>query len=341
MNKSIILAALSLVATGVTGCAKSIGAQRVAEQETVSPTRGMIVREISCSGTIRSSVRAAVRAETGGKVEKLFVSPGDDVEAGQVVLRLANPQLHRMRRELEQQLKIKELEVTKAQAKLKVPAEAETTERLALDVQIAEAELAIVKLKAESNAEAIAKLTVCALNRGRVVSVDVAEGDLVTGAHEYSIGSQLYQITSTSDFVVDVNLGERDVSLLTKEAPVKLTLPSLRNLNVEGRIVRISEAARQGERAAVFPVEIAFTSENPLLKIGLSARATIEMERQTEALLVPIECVRYAHDGAYIVEKQGKDLRRRPIKTGIVTEDLVEIQEGLEEGAFLMRFAKI
>ena len=341
MSKSIVLAALSLLAAALTGCTESISAQPAAEQETVSPTRGMIAREISCSGTIRSSVRAAVRAETGGKVEKLFVSPGDDVEGGDVVLRLANPQLHRVRRELEQQLKIRELEVAKAQAKLKSPAEAADTEQLALDVQIAEAELAIVKLKAESNAEAIAKLTVRAPNRGRVVSVDVAEGDLVTGAHEYSIGSQLYQITSTSDFVVDVNLGERDVSLLTKEAPVRLTLPSLRDLPVEGRIVRISEAARQGERAAVFPVEIAFTSNNPLIKIGLSARVTIEVERQAEALLVPIECVRYAQDGAYIVEKYGKESRRRPVKTGIVTEDLVEIREGLEDGAFLVRFAKI
>jgi multidrug efflux pump subunit AcrA (membrane-fusion protein) len=140
---------------------------------------------------------------------------------------------------------------------------------------------------------------------------------------------------------VDVNLGERDVSLLTKDAPVRLELPSLRDLAVQGRIVRISEAARQGERAAIFPVEIAFTSDNPLMKIGLSARATIEVERQVEALLVPIECVRFAQDGAYIVEKNGKDSRRRSIKTGIVTDDLVEVREGLEEGVYLVRFAKI
>lgn len=63
------------------------------------------------------------------------------------------------------------------------------------------------------------------------------------------------------------------------------------------------------------------------LKAGMSATASILIEEKKDALYIPVECVNKTDDGYVVILKGSTEYK--PVKTGIVTDDYVEIIEGL------------
>lgn len=93
---------------------------RVGETRRVANTvlvrRGAITATVETTGKVRSARQVELSLPFGGRVKKMAVAVGDEVEAGQLLLELEAPEAERRVREAELNLEIRQLQLDKARA---------------------------------------------------------------------------------------------------------------------------------------------------------------------------------------------------------------------------------
>lgn len=68
------------------------------------------------------------------------------------------------------------------------------------------------------------------------------------------------------------------------------------------------------------------------LEPGAVARITVVLERKEDALWLPPEAIRSFEGRRFVVVREGERERRAPVRTGIASDERVEILEGVAEG---------
>jgi hypothetical protein len=108
---------------------------------------------------------------------------------------------------------------------------------------------------------------------------------------------------------------------------------------VIARVARINPSTQAGTRAVLVYLAV---EPQPGLRQGLFAKGHIELERTT-ALAVPESTVRTEQARPYVLELADGRIVQRPVSLGLHalapggTEPLVEVREGLAEGAQVLR----
>ena len=155
----------ALVAILAVGCIRQSNAQSasgLAGEETVRAFVGELSAEANASGTVLPQREAGLSLSAPGRVEELSVEVGDEVVAGQVLVRLESGALQRAVRNAEQGLAIQEAnlselqrgataeDVAAAQASV-VSAQAQLDDLLAgpTDMELADAEAALASAQAQ------------------------------------------------------------------------------------------------------------------------------------------------------------------------------------------------
>jgi HlyD family secretion protein len=83
---------------------------------TVIVRRGTITATVETTGEVHSARQVELSLPFGGRVKRVAVSVGDEVEAGQLLLELETPDAERQIREAELNLEIRQLQLDKARA---------------------------------------------------------------------------------------------------------------------------------------------------------------------------------------------------------------------------------
>jgi HlyD family secretion protein len=178
--------------------------------------RGPMIRQVRGSGTLVPEDLRWIPAATSGRVERIIVQPGSEVEANTVVLELSNPAL-------EQELQDAQLKVKSAEASLanlRVQLETEQLQRDA-STSIIEADYRKAALQAEINQQLASKQLVSALTLQQsqldekllASRYDIAKKQLVKGIE--SMQARLAAEQSTVDqFRALMRLKERQVDEL-------------------------------------------------------------------------------------------------------------------------------
>lgn len=323
---------------GANGCRETQAKNNLPRMDIAEVQTMDLSRKTRVTGPIRGATRTSLRAEIGGKITKVLVEPGDKVAAGQVLLTIESEAQKKTHVDLEHQVKLAKLKVEKESAKLaRIGSEDKEAKERELDIKIAEEELAAIQSRLENHTRLLDKGVVRATSPGRVASVDVSEGDVVTGSSEYTIGSQLLQLNSADSFLVDVSYGERELAFLRKGAKVLVQFPAAAHQPVEGQISRISEAARFEDHTPVFTVTVAFTVSDPDIKLGMTATVETVLERHPTALVVPIDCVGYVGEKTYVQVYSTASAPPQEVTLGIVTPEYAEILDGVASSARVIR----
>lgn len=152
--RAIVIGILVLAAV-----AGGYGWYRVGVTRRVSSTvlvrRGTITATVETTGKVRSARQVELSLPFGGRVKRVAVAVGDEIEAGQLLLEMEAPEAERQVREAELNLEIRQLQLDKARAGAS-PEEIEIAQanlrKAALAKQVAQA--AYDEIAAEENAEA-------------------------------------------------------------------------------------------------------------------------------------------------------------------------------------------
>ena len=182
-------------------------------------------------------------------------------------------------------------------------------------------------------------------------------------AGEIAIGSQFQEdvimtIANLNEMEALVNVDENDIIAIQLGQKAEMEVDALLDITIEGVVTEIATSAIAAQTGTAnqkteFEVTISVTSKNDNLRPGMTASADIVTDTRENALSVPIQSVTVRtiaqltekeafkknvytadKDGfveLVFIEKDGKVIAN-PVKTGIQSDDLIEIISGVGEG---------
>ena len=169
---------------------------------------------------------------------------------------------------------------------------------------------------------------------------DKKEDRLAKGA-SMERGDLLVRIGDLEGLTVVGHVDEVDVSRIRPGHPVRIQGDAFPEVVLHGEIERVSSEAmfsQSGSRLPSFEVTATVKSlteeQRRLLRLGMSARAEVVVYEKQDALLVPIEAVRFASEQLYVWvrERDTGEAREVEVVAGMTTVDSVEILDGILPG---------
>ncbi|HRP74085.1 MAG TPA: efflux RND transporter periplasmic adaptor subunit [Rhodocyclaceae bacterium] len=277
-------------------------------------------RHLSLSGTVEPRVTVRLAARTSGAVEEVLVEAGDEVEAGQLLVRLdiseARAELARARAELESA----RLDYRRAQElRQRGVVSAAQYEGARVALQVAESELALWRTRVEFG-------SVHSPLKAVVSERFIEPGEAVQAQ------STLFELAALDELVIRLGVSELDVVHLTAGQAVPVRLDAFPGQTIAGSIRRISPVAQAGNR--LITVEVALPTEATAMGVrpGFLARVGMAIDPRPNALVVPTSTIGMHEDRTYVFVIENGQLRRRHVETGVTRGQWTEILNGLEPG---------
>jgi RND family efflux transporter MFP subunit len=313
--------------------------------------RGEIARLRTFSGALEATAEFEVAPKLSGRIRELTVDLADTVQRGQVVARLDDAEYVQAIQQATAELEVARANETEAESALEIAGrsmarivslqERGVSSESQLDTSRAE-QLAAEARLAVSRAH-IAR-TQAALETARIrrsytdVTADWTGGDdervvawrQVDEGDTASANQPLMTSVEIDPLLAIFHVPERDYATLRREQPVTLTTQAFPGEHFEGRIARIAPVFREVNRQA--RVEVSVPNDDGRLKPGMFVRVTVELERDTQAVIVPAAALtsRDDQDGLFVVSADGRTALWRAVEIGIEQDTRVSVRgEGL------------
>lgn len=325
-----------LVATGGIGAWLMTRDESEAVAATTATVSAETVQEtVAATGTLAAARSADLDFEVSGTVDDVLVAEGDRVKAGQALARVDDSTLVAQRTAA-----LATLDAAYTQLDEDDDAGASATQLAADQAAIVSARAALAEAR-----EALRDATLRASIGGTVVSLGVAEGDVVGSGGSSSMGASTsttttddttttaaVSIVSTRAFVVDATVAAADVEQLEEGLQAEIT-PSGATDVVYGTVSDIGLVAETNSSgAAVFPVTVAVTGAPEDLYAGTSADVSIIVSQTDDVLTVPSRALTTEGDTTYVTKMVDGEGVRTAVETGTAYGMTTEVVAGLAEG---------
>lgn len=159
-------------------------------------------------------------------------------------------------------------------------------------------------------------------------------------------GQALFNISALSKLGVSARVDEADVTQLSQNQEVDISVPSQDMPPIRGRISRVSAQALPNTGGSARSAQYEIKVEIPQLtedvarrvRVGMSCSLSIVKYRNPHALVIPLPFVQQ-ENGASFMWVKGTDgnLQKRPVELGRTTESSIEVLKGLRAGELVVR----
>lgn len=313
---------------------------------------------VTVSGTVQAREYADIKPFVSGIVKRVYVSKGDSVKAGDVIVELDDAE-YRL-------------------AYIKALQNYETAKNSGskLLIQQREIELELAKRDLE-NCKIVSPIN------GVITSIDIKEGDLV------SSGKIVGRVVNLEKLYVSASVDEVDYPKIALGQTATVSFGAIEGLNVSARVTYISSVAETSQGIVVVPIELdlmnvnvpqlgsrlsqmseeeraqlqqrlqqlrtQFTTgqqipqrqqqrtsqtqqtQNSKIIPGLSCEVNIITMSKENVLAVPANAVKFSSGKAYVtVKKSDGTTEEREIVLGVRTSNFYEVVEGLQEGEVVL-----
>lgn len=342
----VVIAALAAAYFFFSGSSAENGAAAGADKQSqaqtvtvITPGRDTIARSISATGTLaaRREIPVGVVGE-GGQVSQVYVDAGDWVQQGQVLASIERSVQTQQIIGQEAQINAARADLQLAQNELdramqlvsrgfisKADVDRKTATRDSARARVGIAEAQLRELRART-----ARLDIRAPVGGYVLERNVEPGQTVTQG-----SGVLFRMAKGGELELQAQLGEAELAALSVGVPATVT-PVGTDQQFTGTIWQISPTINAQSRQGIARIALPFSKE---LKPGGFASVDIKAGAVTAAIL-PESAIQNDRDGSfvYVVDKSNK-VKRRNVKTGIVTQQGIAITEGLDGSERVVLYA--
>ncbi len=324
---------------------------------------------ISASGEVKPKKNVNISSQIAGRVIKIGVEEGQQVQSGDFLLKLESTQYEanadRDRARIQslradqiraEAVKNRDEGFYERQKKLfdAQLISTETLESAKANYEISKANYDAILFQIKQ-AQASLQSTLDILKKteyyspidGIITSLRVEEGETALVGTMNNPGTVLMTIADLSVMEVEVEVDETDVVGVKIGQPSNVNIDAYPEETISGIVTEIGSSALQTISAAdeSKDFKVVVTLENPPagLKPGLSASADIITAKKDGVLAVPISALvlrdketgdagaeREQEEGVFIVQESR--VKFVPIEKGIMGELMIEIQSGLTEG---------
>lgn len=205
----------------------------------------------------------------------------------------------------------------------------------------------------------LSKTTIYAPMSGIISELNKEQGEIALGSQFQA--DVILVIADLSEMEAQVNVDENDIVSIAIGQPAEVEVDALLDQKLKGAVYEIASSAKAAgagtaDQKTGFDIKIAIEDPPETLRPGMTASADIITKTNDDALSVPLQSVavrtidqlttmgekredaekRYQADEdgfveiVFIIDK-GKAVARQ-VKTGIQSDELIEIIEGLTEG---------
>jgi HlyD family secretion protein len=158
-------------------------------------------------------------------------------------------------------------------------------------------------------------------------------------------GQALFTIADMTSLIVIGKIDEVDVNQIRLGQSVTITSDAFPGARLPGRIIGVSTEAEQDAtaRAPTFSIRAAIAEMTDArrsdIRIGMSARMTINLDAKSDVLIVPIDAVQRQASGAIVKIQDPRTGARRDqqVTLGSTRPDGIEIISGVKAGDVLVR----
>ena len=321
-SRKILIGVIVLAVLVVAGILSSQGRRgRGVEVRVEEVSKRDLVATVTASGNVRARRKVDISSDISARVTSLLVEEGDDVEAGQTLLRLDPSQyqaaLERNRATLSQT----QAQVAQARANFQ-RAEREHTRMVNLrardsllvsrqDVENAQTDLDVqrslfeaaefgvnqARAAVDEAADQLSKTIITAPISGRVTRLNVEQGETVIVGTMNNPGSLVLTVSDLSVMEVVLEVDETDVPEIALGDSALVELDAFPNLEFRGTVTEIgnsairppSEAASTGQTPTIdFEVIVTLVDPPAELRPDLSATADVVTDVRVQQLSIPI-----------------------------------------------------
>ncbi|HLS84084.1 MAG TPA: efflux RND transporter periplasmic adaptor subunit [Arenimonas sp.] len=364
LNRKWLAAGVVLAVIVLPVLIKSVRGEARTEVTAVEAGEQEINPTILASGVISYLTEVNLTAEVVAKVDEILVEEGDQVEAGQLLLRL-DPETYRNALEREQAsrrqslINIERQRLALALADKKLERGARLLERQMIGQEQYDElrnarDLARVELQGSEEAlrraeavlgevrEQLAKTDIRAPIAGTIVSLPIKVGETAIPSTNALAGSVLMTIADTSAIEARMKVDEADIARIRVGQKADVFAAAFQDTAVPGVVQQIALAPTVEAQGRAYEVKILLdVPEGLALRSGMSARADIYLGDGGRSLAVPVEAIVVEEDEERQVRRhvwvlQDGQAAKREIEVGLSDDRWEAVTSGLEAGELVI-----
>lgn len=283
---------------------------------------GPLEDRLVLTGVVQPWEDVRVSAEATGIIEQQDVVEGQEVSAGQELIRVDTSL---MQAQLDQALAQQRLASQELQRTETLSSKGITTgqamDKAQADRDMAEANLRLFKIR-------IDKSVVKAPFAGIIDTLFKEENEFI------DMGTPLFRLVQLHKVKICIGIPEREICCFKKGDAAPVSLDALEGKDFTGVIHKLAPTADAS--TLTFPCEVEVDNAERLIKPGMIGRVALLRKHYTEAISVPLFAVLSVENQRFVyVESDGK-ARMRPIETGVIQGNRVQVVQGLTAGERLI-----
>lgn len=326
--KNITTASLLLVIL-LSACSKSGKETQAspAEADEFIPIRTTAVQvqtsafPITASGILTSTKEQRLSFKIGGIVHKIYVDEGDMVRAGQMLAIMDKTEIDAQVNQAQEGLRKAERDLARVEglyrdssATLELLQNATTGRDVSKEtVRIATFNQRFAEIRATRPGKIIKKL----INEGEITG---------PGMPAFVIFE-----TGANDWVVRINVSDRDWARLSLGMPAKISLDAYDGTAFQGKVSDLAAAADPS--SGLYTVEISIATQGKRFAPGLFAKVDVLPSKSRPYAIVPIEAI-VEGDGksafVFALQPDGTSVKKLPVQVAFLEGNKVLISSGLE-----------
>lgn len=294
--------------------------------EAVTVARRPIAASYTGTAPLEARGESQVVAKTSGVALQVLAEVGQEVRAGQVLVRLDSARATLQAAQSEAQLR-------------KLEANYNRSRQLFAQQLLSANDLDQLKFDLE-NARAVNRMAHLELSYANVVAPisGVIAERMIKPGNFVQLNSTVFRIVDTSRLEATLNVPERELATLKPGLPVQLMVDALPGRPFAGRVDRVAPVVDAG--SGTFRVICAFEGGG-LLQPGMFARVKIDYDQRADALVIPRTALLDDESDPAVFVVRGGKAARAAVKLGYFDGQWVEVRGGLKAGDRVVTAGKV
>ncbi|HEY5849434.1 MAG TPA: efflux RND transporter periplasmic adaptor subunit [Lysobacter sp.] len=285
--------------------------------EVAKASRRAVAASYTGTAALEPVGESQVVAKTSGVALNVMVEEGQQIRAGQTLVRL---DAARSQQQVAQtDARMRKLEANYARAKQMAEQKllsANDNDQLRFDLEEARA------------ANRMANLELSYANVEAPISGVIASRSIKTG-NFVQINTPIFRIVDTSRLEATLNVPERELATLKAGLPVQMQVDALPGKVFTGTVDRVAPVVDSG--SGTFRVVCAFAGGG-VLQPGMFGRIKIDYDQRADALVVPRVALLEDDGDPAVFVVTGDKTKRVPVKLGYTDGSWAEVRTGVKVG---------
>ena len=330
--------------------------------QTENPSTNTIIRKTVATGSIVPKEEILIKPNISGVIEKIYIEAGEYVKQGDLIAQIrvipnvsnltsaknniasnrnametaeinfkTQKTIYDRQKELFDKGVISANEFdqvnnTYLQAKQRV-------EQTRIDVIQSRQNYDIIKTGTTSGLGNVAQTQVRATVSGMVLDVPVKAGNQVIEANNFNEGTSIAALADVKQMIFEGKVDESEVGKIKEGLPLEITVGAIEDQKFDAVLDYIAPKGVAQNGAIQFEIKGSLkTIDSTFIRAGLSANASIILEKADEVLALKEALVQYDKNTQkpYVeIEMGDQDFRRQDVELGISDGIFVEVRKGI------------